>query len=87
MERTRNDIDVVHVTTANPYKELNFIGTYAAITFSTCAAFSGFVMPITSLAQINAIIGRIALLLEYSKYLTDNRAGPSDNMTWVALAW
>ena len=57
MERTRTNIDVVETTTKNPYKELNFIGTYLAIAFATCGAFAGFVMPVTSLTIINADIG------------------------------
>lgn len=44
IERTRDEADVIHVTTENPYKEINFIGTYAAIALGTCAAFAGFIM-------------------------------------------
>lgn len=66
MERTRTDIDVVHVTTANPYTEINFIGTYAAITFATCAAFAGFIMPVTSLTLINVALGKRARILSTS---------------------
>ena len=59
LERTRTDVDVIHVTTENPYKELNFIGTYAAIAFATCAAFAGFIMPVTALPLITLDIGTI----------------------------
>lgn len=64
IERTRDDADVIHVTTEIPYMEINFIGTYAAIALGTCAAFAGFIMPVTSLPEINAIIGRTALALK-----------------------
>lgn len=57
MNRVHADIDVIETTTQSPYKEPNFIGTYIAIAFATCGAFAGFVMPITSIALINAEIG------------------------------
>lgn len=65
----RTKIDVIELTQQHPYTELNFLGTYCAITLGACGAFAGFVMPVTSLAIINADIG------------------PSENLTWVALAW
>ena len=58
MERTRTDIDVIQTTTENPYKELNFIGTYIAIAIGCCAAFASYIMPVTAIVKINAIIGK-----------------------------
>lgn len=52
LNQTRKEVDVVHVTTENPYKEINFIGTYIAIALACDAAFAGFVMPATALAII-----------------------------------
>lgn len=57
MNRVHTNIDVIETTTENPYFEINFIGTYAAITLATCAAFAGFVMPVTALTLINAAVG------------------------------
>ncbi|KAK4499760.1 hypothetical protein PRZ48_007946 [Zasmidium cellare] len=57
MERVHTKIDVIETTQDNPYFEINFIGTYAAITLATCAAFAGFVMPVTALTLINAAVG------------------------------
>ena len=57
MKHVHTEIDVIHTTTENPYKEINFIGTYLAIGFATCGAFAGFVMPVTSLTIINMDIG------------------------------
>lgn len=62
MERTRTNIDVIETTTANPYKELNFIGTYIAIAFGCAAAFASYIMPVTAITTINAIIGMRMLL-------------------------
>ena len=58
MARVHTNIDVIETTTESPYKEANFIGTYVAIALGTCGAFAGFVMPVTSLALINADIGQ-----------------------------
>ena len=57
MERTRTDIDVIETTRENPYKELNFIGTYIAIAIGCAAAFASYIMPVTAVGEINAIIG------------------------------
>ncbi|KAF2168747.1 hypothetical protein M409DRAFT_52771 [Zasmidium cellare ATCC 36951] len=57
MNRVHTNIDVIETTSENPYFEINFIGTYAAITLATCAAFAGFVMPVTALTLINAAVG------------------------------
>ena len=57
LECTRTDIDVIQTTTENPYKELNFIGTYIAIAIGCCAAFASYIMPVTAITEINAIIG------------------------------
>lgn len=59
IEKVHTNIDVIHATTENPYLEPNFIGTYIAIALATCAAFAGFVMPVTALALINADVGEI----------------------------
>jgi hypothetical protein len=58
MERTRTNIDVIQMTTENPYKELNFIGTYITIAIGCCAAFASYIMPVTAIVEINAIIGK-----------------------------
>ena len=73
IEQTRDDADVIHVTTENPYTEINFIGTYAAIAFGTCAAFAGFIMPVTSLVEINAIIGKTSTVWSLMALLTVNQ--------------
>lgn len=65
IERTRDEADVIHVTTANPYFEINFIGTYVAIAFAVCAAFAGFIMPATALVEINAILGKATTSLTF----------------------
>lgn len=57
LTHVHTNIDVIETTTANPYLELNFIGTYLAIAFAAAGAFSGFSMPATSLSIINEQIG------------------------------
>lgn len=59
MERTHTNIDVIQTTTENPYRELNFIGTYIAIAIGCCAAFASYIMPVTAIVEINAIIGKM----------------------------
>ena len=54
------DVDVVHVTTKRPYREVNFIFTYIAACLGACSSFGSFVMPATSLALINESIGMLA---------------------------
>lgn len=56
LDRTHTEIDVVHTTQKNPYHELNFIGTYAAALLSCCGTFVGFLMPVTSLQLIEAVL-------------------------------
>lgn len=57
LEKTHTNIDVIHTTQENPYGEINFIGTYIAITLACCACFAGFIMPITSLQLIERDLG------------------------------
>lgn len=64
---THNNIDVIHVSHERPYSETNFIGTYIAICLGALACYGGFVMPATSLAQINAAIGNE---LTYPRFLS-----------------
>ena len=61
LARTRTNIDVIETTTENPYKELNFIGTYIAIAIACAAAFASYIMPVTAIVAINAIIGMISM--------------------------
>lgn len=56
LHRTHTEMDVLNATQENPYRELNFIGTYAAALFSCCGAFTGFLMPVTSLTLIEAVL-------------------------------
>ena len=63
---TTSAVDVAEITTENPYTEINFIGTYAAIILGAVASYGGYVMPVTSLAFINADIGQ----LEFPESLT-----------------
>ena len=86
MERTRTNIDVIQTTRENPYKELNFIGTYIAIAIGCAAAFASYIMPVTAIVEINAILGESQhQALEYSQ--ADLQQGPSPNYVWVPLAW
>lgn len=57
LDRTHTNKDVIHTTQGSPYREVNFIGTYLAILLGCNAAFAGFLMPITSLALIEAELG------------------------------
>lgn len=57
LARTRTQIDVIETTTQNPYKELNFIGTYIAIAVACTGAFASNIMPVTAIIEINAILG------------------------------
>jgi MFS family permease len=57
LERTHTNIDVIETTQQNPYGEINFIGTYIAVTLACCASFAGFIMPVTSLQVIEAELG------------------------------
>lgn len=88
LENTTAAIDVIELTTKSPYMEANFIGTYFAIAFGACGAFAGYVMPVTSLALINADIG-LTTSTATSCSITDacRYQGPSLNSTWIALAW
>ena len=36
-------VDIAEVTTANPYTEINFLGTYAAIILGAVASYGGYV--------------------------------------------
>ena len=54
---TKSNVDKLIVTKERPYKEINFIGTYAAVCLGALACYGGFVMPATSLALIEAEIG------------------------------
>ncbi|KAK3672123.1 hypothetical protein LTR78_008094 [Recurvomyces mirabilis] len=57
LDRTYADIDVVELTHQNPYREVNFIGTYIAALLACSANFSGFIMPVTALGLIEAELG------------------------------
>jgi hypothetical protein len=57
LDRTHTKKDVIHTTHESPYREVNFIGTYVAILLGCNASFAGFLMPITSLALIEAELG------------------------------
>jgi MFS family permease len=57
LDRTHTEKDVIHTTHESPYREVNFIGTYVAILLGCNASFAGFLMPITSLALIEAELG------------------------------
>jgi hypothetical protein len=61
LARTRTKIDVIETTTENPYKELNFIGTYIAIAIGCAAAFASYIMPVTAIVAINAILGMVRM--------------------------
>lgn len=57
LDRTTSTVDVAEITTKNHYTEINYIGTYVAIILGVVASYGGYVMPVTSLAFINADIG------------------------------
>lgn len=59
LDQVNTNIDVVNLSTKSPYLEVNFIGTYIAIILGAVCSYGGFVMPITSLAFINADIGML----------------------------
>ncbi|OAG42658.1 hypothetical protein AYO21_03243 [Fonsecaea monophora] len=52
-----DELDVVEITTKSPYREINFYGTFAAVTLAASSSFGGFLLPATSLTLINADIG------------------------------
>lgn len=52
--------DTVEITQEAPYRNINFLGTYAATALGTIASYGGYVMPATSLALINADLGTLA---------------------------
>jgi hypothetical protein len=57
LDRTHTNKDVIQTTQESPYREVNFVGTYLAILLGCNAAFAGFLMPVTSLALIEAELG------------------------------
>lgn len=57
LERTHTNIDVIETTQESPYGEVNFMGTYVAVTLACCASFAGFIMPVTSLQLIERDLG------------------------------
>ena len=56
IDRTQTEIDVVESTFETPYREPKFIGSYIAALLGACASFTGFLMPVTSLALIEAVL-------------------------------
>lgn len=73
LARTRTNIDVIETTTENPYKELNFIGTYIAIAIGCAAAFPSYIMPVTAIVAINAILGMASVPYTGIRILTINK--------------
>lgn len=59
------------MTQGHPYGDIWFIGTYMAALLACVGAFATYLMPITALSILN----------------TPQYIGPSENSTWVALAW
>lgn len=91
-----NEEDILIVTTENPYGEINFIGTFIAIALSIIGAYGGWVMPATSLSNINADIGAslarasvVSIFATAREEVADKPipVGPSADINWVALVW
>ena len=57
LQPVESRIDVLHVTTQTPYRQINFWGTYIAAAAGALAVYGGFVMPATSISLINADLG------------------------------
>ena len=60
LQPVESRIDVLHVTTQTPYRQINFWGTYIAAAAGALAVYGGFVMPATSISLINADLGKQA---------------------------